>query len=130
MAEADQYIPYPLDEVAIDFEVQGPSSESEELVDVLLAACRKENVDLRVDALELAGLTPEVVDIEAYDVERTFDIISNSIGCSPEDAVAIVDIGATMTTLSAYWLKVELFIHESSCSAVNSSPKKFSADME
>src|SRR5690606_40420158 len=41
--EADQYIPYPLDEVAIDFEVLGPSAVNPEQVDVLLAACRKEN---------------------------------------------------------------------------------------
>jgi len=100
MAEADQYIPYPLDEVAIDFEVQGESAEGEELVDVLLAACRKENVDFRVDALELADLTPKIVDIEAYDVERSFELIANTIGCGGGEAVAIVDIGATMTTLS------------------------------
>jgi type IV pilus assembly protein PilM len=43
--EADQYIPYPLDEVAIDFEVQGASTRNPERVSVLLAACRKENVE-------------------------------------------------------------------------------------
>jgi type IV pilus assembly protein PilM len=100
MAEADQYIPYPLDEVAIDFEVQGAAAEDDALVDVLLAACRKENVDSRVDVLELAGLTPKIVDIEAYDVERSFELIASAIGCNSGEAVAIVDIGATMTTLS------------------------------
>lgn len=53
--EADQYIPYPLDEVAIDFERQGISPKNEEMVEVLLAACKKENVDLRVAALEAGG---------------------------------------------------------------------------
>ncbi len=100
MAEADQYIPYPLDEVAIDFEVQGVSEEDPNLVDVLLAACRKENVDLRVDALELAGLAAKVVDVEAYDLERAFEQIAKSISCDQGETVAIVDIGATMTTLS------------------------------
>ncbi len=100
MAEADQYIPYPLDEVAIDFEVQGVSDDDPELVDVLLAACRKENVDLRVDALELAELAPKVVDVEAYDIERAFELIAGGIGCDQGETVAIVDIGATMTTLS------------------------------
>lgn len=100
MAEADQYIPYPLDEVAIDFEVQGVSEEDEALVDVLLAACRKENVDSRVDALELADLTPVVMDVEAYDMERAFDLVASAEGINPDDTVAIVDIGATMTTLS------------------------------
>lgn len=100
MAEADQYIPYPLDEVAIDFEVQGISEEDPNAYDVLLAACRKENVDLRVDALELADLEAKVVDIEAYDMERAFEQIAASIGCDQGETVAIVDIGATMTTLS------------------------------
>ena len=53
--EADQYIPYPLDEVAIDFEVQGLSERNPEQVEVLLAACRKENVELREAALDLGG---------------------------------------------------------------------------
>ena len=54
--EADQYIPYPLDEVSIDFEVVGPSEHNADQVDVLLAACRKENVEMREDVLEIAGL--------------------------------------------------------------------------
>lgn len=100
MAEADQYIPYPLDEVALDFEVQGVSEEEPDMVEVLLAACRKENVELRVEALELADLDAKVVDVEAYDMEKAFDLISQSIGCGQGETVAIVDIGATMTTLS------------------------------
>ena len=59
--EADQYIPYPLDEVAIDFEVQGPSPRNPDRVEVLLAACRRENVDIREAALALAGLGVELV---------------------------------------------------------------------
>ena len=100
MAEADQYIPYPLDEVAIDFEIQGISEDDPNACNVLLAACRKENVDLRVDALELADLDAKVVDVEAYDMERAFEQIAQSIGCDQGETVAIVDIGATMTTLS------------------------------
>lgn len=100
MAEADQYIPYPLDEVAIDFEIQGISEDDPNACNVLLAACRKENVDLRVDALELADLDAKVVDVEAYDMERAFEKIAQSIGCDQGETVAIVDIGATMTTLS------------------------------
>ena len=55
--EADQYIPYPLEEVAIDFEVQGPSPEKGGQVEVLLAACRRETIDARVEAIEAAGDT-------------------------------------------------------------------------
>ena len=73
--EADQYIPYPLDDVAIDFEVQGASTRNPERVNVLLAACRKENVEVREAALALAGLTACVVDVEAYALERSFGLL-------------------------------------------------------
>lgn len=98
--EADQYIPYPLDEVAIDFEVQGESERNPEQVEVLLAACRRENVELRVDALEMADITAKVVDVEAYAIERAFELIRPHLDCEDDSAVAIVDIGSTMTTLS------------------------------
>lgn len=99
--EADQYIPYPLDEVAIDFEVQGPSDSNPDQVDVLLAACRKENVDIREDALEVASLTAKIVDVEAYALERAYELLEPQLDSQGEElVVAIVDVGATMTTLS------------------------------
>lgn len=99
--EADQYIPYPLEEVSLDFQVLGPSEDNSEMVDVLLAASRSENVDNRVAALEHAGLTPRVVDVEAYAMENAFTLIADQMpGKSAERTVAIADIGATMTTLN------------------------------
>lgn len=99
--EADQYIPYPLDEVAIDFEVQGPSESNPDQVDVLLAACRKENVDIREDALSIASLIAKIVDVEAYALERAYSLIEPQLESQGEElVVAIVDVGATMTTLS------------------------------
>lgn len=98
--EADQYIPYPLDEVAMDFEIQGISPRSEEQVEVLLAACRRENVEMREAALELGGLKTKVVDIEAHCMQRAHELIAAQFGFDEEQVVAIVDIGATMTTLS------------------------------
>jgi len=99
--EADQYIPYPLDEVAIDFEVMGLAEDSADQVEVLLAACRRENVELREASLELGGVKPRVVDIEAHAMKRAFELVQPQLGTNPEDlVVAIIDIGATMTTLS------------------------------
>jgi type IV pilus assembly protein PilM len=102
--EADQYIPYPLEEVALDFEVQGPSPRSEEQVEVLIAACRRENVEMREAALELGGLKAKVVDIEAHCMQRAFDLVRDQFAAEADDeddqVIAIVDIGATMTTLS------------------------------
>ncbi|GAB3474533.1 pilus assembly protein PilM [Azotobacter salinestris] len=99
--EADQYIPYPLEEVAIDFEVQGVLPRSPGRVEVLLAACRKENVEAREAVLALAGLTAKVVDVEAYAMERACGLLVNQLGGDPAGLiVAVVDIGATMMTLS------------------------------
>ena len=99
---ADQYIPYPLDEVALDFEIHGISPRSEEQVEVLLAACRRENVEMRQDALEQGGLKAKVVDIEAHCMQRAFGLVRDQfVGeGDQEKVIAIVDIGATMTTLS------------------------------
>jgi type IV pilus assembly protein PilM len=98
--EADQYIPYPLEEVALDWQIQGPS-ELPGNVDVLLAACRLENVELRKDALEIGGLETGIVDIEAFCTERCYELVRTQLADDEDiDTVAIIDIGATMTTLS------------------------------
>lgn len=89
--EADQYIPYPLDEVAIDFEVQGLSERNPEQVEVLLAACRKENVEMREAALDLGGLKPSVVDIEAHAMKRAFDLVKPQLGGNPDDLVVAIN---------------------------------------
>jgi type IV pilus assembly protein PilM len=102
--EADQYIPYPLEEVNLDFQVLGPSKDEPERVEVLLAASRSENVDMRVAALELAGLTARIIDVEAYAMENAFALIADQM---PDKGmgktIAVVDIGATMTTLNVLY---------------------------
>ncbi len=98
--EADQYIPYPLDEVALDFSVIGPSPHNPELSEVLLAACRRETVEMREDAVAAGGLTCKVVDVEAYAMERAVRLLSGQIAEADGQLVAVIDIGATMTTLS------------------------------
>ena len=61
--EADQYIPFPLEEVSMGFEVIGPTADNPERVDVLLAASRSENVELRQATLELGGLEAKMIDV-------------------------------------------------------------------
>ncbi|MGD8483331.1 MAG: pilus assembly protein PilM [Thioalkalispiraceae bacterium] len=111
--EADQYIPYPLEEVNLDFEVLGPSENDPERVDVLLAASRSENVDVRVAAIELAGLKAKVIDVEAYAIENAFSIMAPQL---PEQGVdqtiAVVDVGATMTTLNVMHDLKSIYTHE------------------
>ncbi len=99
--EADQYIPYPMEEVNLDFQVLGPSEKKPDTVDVLLAASRSENVDVRVAAVELGGLTCKIVDVEAFAMESAFGLLAAQL---PDEGVgktvAVADVGATMTTLN------------------------------
>lgn len=99
--EADQYIPYALEEVNLDFNVLGTTEGNPETVDVLLAASRSENVDMRMAAAEIAGLLPKVMDVEPYAVETAFTrVMEGGAGEADSDRlVAILDIGATMTSL-------------------------------
>jgi len=99
--EADQYIPYPLEEVNLDFEIIGPSENEPEKIDVLLAASRSENVDIRIAAIELAGLKAKIVDVEAYAMENALSLIVPHLPDQGADkTIAIIDVGATMTTLN------------------------------
>lgn len=99
--EADQYIPYPLEEVSLDFEVQGPSETEPNRVDVLLAASRTDNIDVRVAVLEAGGLAAKVVDVEAFALENAVaHLLQKQPGLDKGETVAVVDIGATTTSLS------------------------------
>lgn len=111
--EADQYIPYPLEEVNLDFEVIGPSENDPERIDVLLAASRSENVDIRIAALELAGVKARIVDVEAYAMENAFSLLIPQL---PEQGIdqtiAVLDIGATMTTLNVMHDRKTIYTRE------------------
>ena len=99
--EADQYIPFPLEEVSMDFEILGPTEDSEDEVDVLLAASKSENVDLRVAAVEGAGLEAKIVDIEAFALENAIQVIANELlGGGQDRVIAVADIGSAITNLS------------------------------
>lgn len=98
--EAVNYIPYPLDEVSLDFEVLGAIPSNPEMVNVLLAASRTENVEARQAALEIGGLAARVVDIEAFAIENAFALLAGEAGGTQAGIVALVDIGASTTTLN------------------------------
>lgn len=99
--DAESYIPFPIEEVSLDFEVLGPLADNPERVEVLLVACRREEVETRVEAIELANLKAKVVDTEAFAMERAFKFIEPQLqGHDENTTVAIMDIGASVTTLS------------------------------
>ena len=99
--EADHYIPYPLEEVNLDFEVIGPSDSNANEDDVVIAACRKEIVDDYIAVIERPGLQPRVVDVDAFAMEAAYSLISRHMpGGGMEKVVAILDVGATNTQMN------------------------------
>jgi len=99
--QADQYIPFPMEEVSFDFEVIGDSERDPDMVDVLLVATRTENVEQRQVAVEAAGLQARVVDVEAFAVENACQLLTHQMPDAGADKfIAIVDFGASTTTFS------------------------------
>lgn len=99
--EANQYIPFALEEVNLDFQVVGPSPSSPEEVEVLIAASRKEKVEDRVAVAEAAGLKAIVMDIESYAMQTAFDLIKKQFPNEGKDQnIALVDLGANVLNVT------------------------------
>lgn len=99
--EADQFIPYPLDEVAIDFEVVGPCAHNADLNEILVVACRRDDVELREDAINSSGLRCVVVDVDTYAVERAYTMLDQE-SREEGELVGVVDVGAATLTLNVF----------------------------
>ncbi len=99
-SEANQYIPFSLDEVSLDFCVMGPSASSNGDVEVLIAASRKEKVQDRQGLAEAAGLKPVVVDVESYASRlATSRLIENLPNKGINTMVALFEVGASTTSM-------------------------------
>ena len=99
-AEANQYIPFSLDEVSLDFCVIGPSSTSVGDVEVLIAASRKEKVSDRQGLAEAAGLKPVVMDVESYASRLAAGRVIETLPNQGVDAVvALFEVGAMTTSM-------------------------------
>lgn len=113
MLEADKFIPYPLEEVRLDFDVLTQSPNHPELVDVMVVASRAENVNTRVETLADSGLEVKVVDVESYAIERACRLAAE---CLPNkgnnELIAVVDIGSIMTSLTVLYNMTTIFSRE------------------
>ena len=111
--EADRYIPYNIEDVNIDYEIIGVSADSEEHVDVMLVASKKEQIYSRVDLLKEAGLEVKIVDIDGFSTQRAFELITNNIPKKEKNnMIALVDIGATLMTLTIYENGIAIYSRE------------------
>lgn len=109
--EANQYIPFSLDEVSLDFCVLGPSAVSPSDVEVLIAASRKDRVQDRQGVAEAAGLTPVVIDVESHAVRLAMGRLVTALPRQGKDAlVALFEIGSDATSLKV--LKDEELLYD------------------
>ncbi len=100
-SEANQYIPFALEEVNLDFQVIGPAPSSPDEVEVLLAASRKEMVEDRVSCAEGAGLKPVVMDMEIHAAQAAFEMIQAQLPEGGRDqTIALMDIGANVMNVT------------------------------
>jgi type IV pilus assembly protein PilM len=100
-SEANQYIPFALEEVNLDFQVLGPAPSGPEEQEVLIAATRKEKVEDRVAVAESAGLKPLVMDVEAFAQQTALSLVVHHLpGGGKEQNIAVVDIGANVMNVS------------------------------
>ncbi|HEX8962628.1 MAG TPA: pilus assembly protein PilM [Rhodocyclaceae bacterium] len=99
--EANQYIPFALEEVNLDFQVIGPAASGGEEVDVLIAASRKEKVEDRVAAAEAASMKPLVMDVESYAAQAAFELVEKQLpGAGKDQIIAVVDVGSNVMNVT------------------------------
>lgn len=113
--EANQYIPFSLDEVNLDFQVLGPSPMSTEEEEVMIAAARKETVNDRIAVAENSGLKPLVMDVESFATQTALDLIQRQLPNEGADQIiAVVDVGATMMHINIVRNGQQLYFREQS----------------
>jgi type IV pilus assembly protein PilM len=96
--EAETYIPFDIDDVNIDYQVlEGSSLSGEGNMDVLLVAVKKETINDYTSVIGQAGMTPAVVDVDAFALQNCFQA---NYDPEPGKTVALIDIGASVSTIS------------------------------
>ncbi len=99
--EAGRYVPYPLEEVSLDFAVLGLNEKEPSKLDILVVAARTEHVESRAEAIRQAGLIPQVIDVESYAIQRICTLIADQLpNNGMNQTIAVVDIGSVFTTIT------------------------------
>jgi len=115
--EAEQYIPFDISDVNLDFQILGENEHNPNQMDVLLVAAKKEMVNDYIHLVELAGLHTVVMDIDAFALQNIFEFNY----ATEEESVALIDIGASKTSLNILKGYSSLFMRDVSlgCGQIN-----------
>ncbi len=108
--EAEQHIPYSIEDVNLDFQILGGTGQGEGEMDVLLVAVKKDTVNEYLAVISAAGLKAEVVDVDAFALENALEVSHNVM---PSEVVALVNIGAAVTTINVLQGGVSEFTRDS-----------------
>jgi len=104
--EAEQHVPYDINDVSLDFEIVGPVPNDPKQMQVLLVAAKKDMVTSFGDLIREAGLTPMVVDVDSFAAQNALEA---NYDFAPEEVVAILNIGAEMTNINIIQAGVPYF---------------------
>ena len=96
-SEAEQYIPYDIDDVNIDYQALGESEFSPDQMNVLLVAVKKDLVAEYIDLIHLAGLNPKIIDVDTFALQNAYEILPYE---SQEKVTLLIDVGASKTSLN------------------------------
>ncbi|MDH3357673.1 MAG: pilus assembly protein PilM, partial [Desulfobacteraceae bacterium] len=115
--EAEQYIPFDISEVNLDFQILGESEHNPHQMNVLLVAAKKEMISEYINLMKMAKLQPRIIDVDAFALQNIF-----KFNYSPEDEnIALIDIGASKTSLNILKDNVSEFMRDVSlgCEQIN-----------
>src|SRR5881396_1228526 len=108
--DAEQYIPFDISEVNLDYQIVGPTMATEDAgMEVVLVAAKKDKIQNHTNVITLAGRTPEVVDIDAFALQNAFEA-NYKVG--PDAAVALLNIGASLMNINITKGGMPLFIRD------------------
>jgi type IV pilus assembly protein PilM len=111
--EANQYIPFALDEVNLDFQVLGPAPNNAEDIEVLIAASRKEKIIDRLAVAESAGLKATVMDVDVFAAQTAFELIESQFPDRGKDQnIAVVDVGSSIMSVNVLRNDQSIYMRE------------------
>lgn len=112
-SEANQYIPFSLDEVNLDFQVIGPAPSVPDEMEVLIAASKKDRVEDRVAVAEAAGLNPVVMDVESFSALSAFELVEKQLPDGGNNqTIAFIDAGANVMNVTMMRNGQQLYARE------------------
>ncbi|MDM8536565.1 type IV pilus assembly protein PilM [Desulfobacterales bacterium HSG17] len=108
-SEAEQYIPYDIDDVNIDYQILGQSEFSPDQVNILLVAVKKDLVAEYIDLIHQAGLNPRIIDVDTFALQNAYEILPYE---KREQTTLLVDVGASKTSLNILKSNVSLMMRD------------------